>query len=749
MDGDKEKTLYEAYLRRHQYVRGGTITPHWLPDGYTFWYMLGEPYETVIYQVDVRSGERTSMFDVEKVRCGITEVTGQPPPYNGLPFEAFDIIDVDKVEFTYADIRWVINFAFGNTCGTAVFEELSSDKLFRYIEPKKDARKKSTPHLEGLVSEQESPDKQWFASVKDNNIVLRSLIDGRYHQLTSNASQNCFWNIDVPKITILSGMRIAEGGYVNPWAPDSMTLLAFRDDISGMVEQPRVHWLNPFEEVEYIRCARAGTKLKSTQPVLIDIRSHVQTPIVLPKIEDSYIHPLAWMKDGSGVLLISYDRYFKSVDIYAVNVSSAEVRSILTEKSETFVSIHHDTVMFGNHGFKMLPDESGFLWLSTRDGYQHIYHYSIDGELIAQLTKGDWPVDHICEIEANGFVYFTAGIDKKRPYDIHICRVSMTGGHTEQLTKLKGLHEPIFSPNADARMCLDVHSAVDRPTQTDLILLDGTFVCTLDKMDISALVDIGYRAAEEFVVKAADGATDLWGVLYKPVDFDETKSYPVIEYIYGGPQIISTNRGFSVAERKFLNLPWALAQLGYIVVSLDGRGTPGRSKAFQDTVYQSWDVHVIPDHAAAITQLCERNAWMDARRVGITGHSWGGYYATLALIQAPEVYSAAVASSPGAYDLWLYALHEPYLGDPKNDRRPYDRGSLIHQAADIKGHLLIVGATSDQIVSPIRMTHALIEAGIEHEFVLLPGAKHAYVNREMDYFLKKMVGWFDDHVKRF
>ena len=193
-------------------------------------------------------------------------------------------------------------------------------------------------------------------------------------------------------------------------------------------------------------------------------------------------------------------------------------------------------------------------------------------------------------------------------------------------------------------------------------------------------------------------------------------------------------------------MPWALAHLGYIVVCLDARGTPGRSKAFQDTVYRAWAGDQIPDHAGAIRQLCERHDWMDINRVGITGHSWGAYYAMLALAEAPEIYKAAVASSPGACDLWLYGIHEPYLGLPQDNRKPYDDASLLTRAADIKGKLLLVAATSDQVISPIKMTRALIDADVDHEFVLLPGANHYYAGKDADYLFMKMNGWFERHL---
>jgi dipeptidyl aminopeptidase/acylaminoacyl peptidase len=329
---------------------------------------------------------------------------------------------------------------------------------------------------------------------------------------------------------------------------------------------------------------------------------------------------------------------------------------------------------------------------------------------------------------------------------VHVCRVLVDGGPVEQLTRVKGIHAPTFAP--DGRAFLDRHSSVDRPVRTDLLALDGTCLRELAQMNVARLQSVGYSPPEEFTVKAADGATDLWGVMYKPFDFDSARSYPVIEYIYGGPQTIEAERFFAVHRMKFHNMPWALAHLGYIVICLDARGTPGRSKEFQDAVYGNWRAG-IPDHITAMRQLCQRHPWMDANRVGITGHSWGGYFSTCALIEAPDVYHAAVAYEPG-YDPWHYILSEPYLDLPHRNRAAYDCADLIRQAARVKGQLMILMGTSYNLTTStgMRMTRALIDAGVDHEFVVVPGATHYFVGAEEDYLLMKLTNWFDRQVKQ-
>jgi dipeptidyl aminopeptidase/acylaminoacyl peptidase len=460
-------------------------------------------------------------------------------------------------------------------------------------------------------------------------------------------------------------------------------------------------------------------------------------------LEDRYVILLGWDPTGYEALISIYSRDFKRVDIVAANRETGAVRTLLTETAETFVKIQHDPFA-GRHGFHVLPDGSGFVWLSTRDGWNHIYRYDWNGGLVGRLTSGGWPVYEVKQVGNDGFVYFTAAIDPARPYDVHVCRVPLNGGAVEQLTREQGIHSPSFAPGGQA--FLDTHSTVDRPTRTDLVKVDGTRLMVVSEMDISRLEAVGYTPAEEFTVKAADDETDLWGVLYKPFDFDPSVSYPVIEYIYAGPQTIAAQRYFAVTERHNFTA-WALAQLGYIVVCLDGRGTPGRSKAFHDVIYSNWAAGV-PDHATAIRQLCQRYPWMDASRVGIFGHSWGGYFSACALMYAPEVYHASVSSAPGL-NPWDMIIWEPYLDLPQRNPAAYDRDNLLDQAQKVKGKLMLVVGTSDHynINTTLKMTRALIDAGIDHELVIVPQAHHVYEGADQEYYLMKLTGWLDRHVK--
>ncbi len=595
------------------------------------------------------------------------------------------------------------------------------------------------------VPEVPSPDGRWLAAIRDHDIELCAVRDGRRRRVTRDGAADFAWDIESDRWRVLPGLMTG-AVRISPWRPDGGALFACRRDISGVFRIPTIYWLNDFEEVEFTPFEKAGARIDRYWPHIVDIRSGVSTPIDIGQVEDRYVQLLGWRPDGREVLVVAYDRDMSRAEIWAADGRTGAARQVLSETSDTFLRLQHDTLMSGAHGFAFLPDSSGFLWRSARDGWDHIYHYDRDGVLIGQLTSGAWPVQDIAHVGRDGHVYLTGAVDLARPYDVHVCRVPLAGGPVERLTEASGIHQPDFAP--DGRNFVDRHSAFDRPSATELRRTDGALVATIAATGIGALEAAGYRAPVEFTVKAADGETDLWGLIYLPADFDPAARYPVVEHIYGGPQVIAAARQFAVYDRRARNLPWALAQLGYVVVCVDARGTPGRGKAFQDVVHGAWGVNEIPDHAAAIRQLLDRNPWMDGERVGIMGHSWGAYFATAALIQAPDLYRAAVASSPG-FIPWESILYEPYLGLPANNPEAYARADLTRHAAWMKGALLLAAGTSESgpISDAMKMTRALIDAGIDHEFVVLPGEFHAYSGTTERYFIDKAIAFFERHLR--
>jgi dipeptidyl aminopeptidase/acylaminoacyl peptidase len=352
--------------------------------------------------------------------------------------------------------------------------------------------------------------------------------------------------------------------------------------------------------------------------------------------------------------------------------------------------------------------------------------YNREGTLIRRLTEGSFPVLQVVAVdEKSGWVYFTAHAEK-RLYDTHLYRVNFDGKGFTRLTDGIGQHDVEFAPSKE--FFLDTHSSTGRPPAVELKRADGKLLRTVSKANLEALGELNWSPPEELVVKAADKKTELYGVLYKPHDFDPSRKYPVIDFIYAGPQTTVVPRTF--ADARGLH-PQAFAQLGFITFVVDGRGTPERGKEFQDVVYGNVGRNEIPDHVAALRQLSERRPYMDLGRVGILGHSYGGYFALRAMLMAPDVYHVGVASAPVA-DLAETPANgiEPYLGLPQNNREAYEYSANLRLAGSLRGKLLLMIGTSDDDVrfsSAMKIADALIRANKPYDLVVLPEQPHSLI----------------------
>jgi dipeptidyl-peptidase 4 len=744
---DRE-AVYQSYLEGFdQLVSGGRISPTWFDDGSSFWYAKGGPDDRIIYRVDPVAGTKTPIFDVARLRNGLAKALGYELPFAGVPFDSFNELPDGRVEFYLEGLTWVA--------------DLQSCEVTRA--PAESRRQAPDSRLEGTdeppgtfqrlliladpmpVPDVPSPDGKRSATVRDGNLALRAAEDGGMTILTTDAVADFGWDLESGRL-----VRTADGGMapIDPWSPDGLQLFAMKVDRRHVPKVPRVHYPTASGKAEWIYAQRAGGSLDRAEPYLFDLRGRRTVPIEVGDTTDQYFVLLCWMRDGSEVWFARFSRDFKRVDILAAD-RSGRVRTVLTETSETFVRLQTDVIYGGQVGLTMLPDGKGFLWESERDGWNHLYHYALDGTLVNRVTAGDFPVLDVQRVDLQkGFVYLTAHAEP-RPYDTHLYRVPLGGGGLQRLTDGTGQHSVQLSPSGE--FFIDSHSRGDAPPVAELRTVSGTLVLELDRADASALRTVGWTPPEEFVVKAADGETDLWGVMHKPYDFDPSKSYPVVELIYGGPQVAFTLRnfgGFFEARGEMTTYAKALAQLGFVVVSLDARGTPERSKAFQDVVYGNWGRTVVLDHAAALKQLGRRYDFMDLERVGVFGHSWGGYFAFRALAQAPDVYRLAVASAPG-FDPWGAIFYEPYLGLPAGNRAGYADASLFERAPLVAGELMMAVGTSDTftLTDTITMSHALIGAGVQHEVVLLPGQGHHFVGASMDYFLERQTRFFEKHLQ--
>jgi YD repeat-containing protein len=604
--------------------------------------------------------------------------------------------------------------------------------------------KRSTPLIDPTDAyEVPSPDGNWLLSIQDRNVALRATVDGRSMLLTQDGTPEVEWNIDwTNPMLVLMGLAPP----ATSWSPQGNRVAAYRVDNRGVTQAPQVHYLKRQDELVHRYFCKAGGVLENLSLFVLDVAGRAPVEIQLGDTRDQYPCFAGWLPDGSELLVVLMSRDCRRVEVFAANPVTGAVRLLFVEEGSTFVRIHHDIYYGRKTGLSLTPDGRHLLWTSERDGWKHIYQYDLKGNLVAQLTKGNWAAGDVVRVIGQD-VYFTAHSNAARPYDLHLCRVPLGGGAVQVLTEGDGKHVCQIAPTGQA--FLDTVSTPSAPPRTCLRRIDGTVLnAEVSKADISRLQQVGFATPEEFCVKAADGTTDLWGVMYKPYDFDPKKKYPVIDYIYGGPQIAVAEHGFATASLSMSGMALRVAQYGYVVVMLDARGTPERSKSFHDACYGSFFGTMTADHAAALRSLAARHSYLDLSRVGITGGSWGAYSSVRCLLDQPEVFKAAVVAAPG-FDPYSCVLYECYLGLPQDNPEGYRKADLYPLAGQLRGELMIAGGTSDHATwtDAMKMSEALIRAGKMHQFVVMPEQYHGFDTVHNDYYYRCLAAFFDQHVK--
>lgn len=720
---------------------GAQLIPAWSPDGTAMAFIDGSPDDRQGWLVDLATGERSGLLDVQKLRESLRAATGETPAGQGLPFAHLAFVGPRTVMAQVGSHRVTIDLTTAEA--TVVPAEAPTDVMFGMSQTAR-CSPREYQRTQPLVDPQPafetvSPDGSLLVSTRDGNLVLRGAYDGRESMLTTDGTPEHEWRFDMfnPMLAAL-GMAVP----VTNWSPDGSRLAAYRVDNAGVAQHPQVHYLGRTDEAVFRYGAQAGGILERSTLHLLDVYGQPRVELDLGDTTDTYPVFAGWSPDGASMIVFQMSRDCRRVDILLADTVTGAVRLLFTESGETFVRIHHDIYYGRKLGLTLTPEGSELLWLSERSGWKQIYVYDLGGALVRQLTDADWPVDEV-KLVRDGWVYFSGRGDQSRPYDLHLYRVPLAGGPTEPLTAGEGVHSVIFSPTGE--QFLDTCSTPGTAPVHRLVTAAGVLLTEVLTADVAALTDMGWTPPRQFTVKAADGETDLWGVIFFPLDFDESKSYPVIEYVYGGPQIAVAPHSFGGGFGRYAEV---LAKLGCISVMLDARGTPERSKAFHDVVYRSWSGHLADDHAEALKQLADRHAFIDlSRGAGVAGHSWGGYTTFRLLVDRPDVYTAGVASASG-FDPYSSVLYECYLGLPQTDKAAYDAAQNLTLADRLESALMIVCGTSDHNTwsDSMKMTEALIRAGKDHEFVVLPEQYHGYGSVHDSYYWRKASRFFSGHL---
>lgn len=569
----------------------------------------------------------------------------------------------------------------------------------------------------------ESPDGKWVAFLKDGNVWLRNPETREETALTTDGS--------------------AEDGFPREllWSPDSKKLVAMRvrkgetRKVSFVESSPKDQLQPKLHTIDY---PKPGDKIDQPRPYLFDIetRKGIDVPDGIFATPWS-IEDLRWSADSSRFSFVYNQRGHQVLRLIAVDAATGAARTIADESPATFVD-------YTNKLFCFWLGDDELVWMSERNGWNHLYLIDAKtGSVKNSITKGEWVVRRVERIDAEKRqAWFWAGgiRPEQDPYYLHLCRVNLDGSGLVILTEGDGTHEVTFSP--DGRFFIDRYSRVDLPPVTELRRSDnGKLICELEKADATALLATGWRAPERFVAKGRDGRTDIYGIILRPMTFDEGKKYPVIEDIYAGPQGAFVPKAFSPESRQR-----GLAELGFVIVQIDGMGTNFRSKAFHDVCWKNLGDSGFPDRILWMKAAAAQYPQLDLSRVGVYGGSAGGQSALRAVLAHGDFYTAAAADC-GCHDNRMDKIwwNEQWMGWPVGPE--YAASSNVDNAHRLEGKLLLIVGEMDTNVDPsstMQVVDALIKADKYFDLLVIPGGGHgmggAYGERKMfDFFIRALA----------
>jgi len=605
----------------------------------------------------------------------------------------------------------------------------------------------------GSRAEVLSPDGASAAFIRDWNLWLRDVATSKESPLTTDGVK------DFGYATDNAGWRGSDRPLLL-WSPDSKRIATFQQDQRGVGEMYLVDTRVGHPTLQAWKYPLPGDEtVAMLHRVVIDINPVKVTRLQLPP--DQHRSTLCdditcdagewsdvqWSPDGAGLAFVSTSRDHKREQLRLADAATGAVRDVLEEKSETFLESGNGTI-----NWHYLPASKEVIWFSERDNYGHLYLHDLQtGREKLTITSGDWNVTQLLRIdEKNRVLYFVGvGVEKGRdPYFRHLYRVGMDGRNLKLLTPDDGDHDVTLSPSG--RYFVDTYSKPDVPPVTDLRDLDGARIATIEKADITRLVAAGWKPPAPITVKARDGVTDLYGLMYTPTTLDSARKYPIVNHIYPGPQT------GSVGGRAFLPSrgdTQALAELGFVVVEIDGMGTPWRSKKFHEAYFGNMGDNTLADQVTGMQQLAKRFPWIDIERAGIYGHSGGGYAAAGAMFRYPDFFKVGI-SEAGNHDNRAYEddwaeKWQGLLQTKPDGTTNYDNQANQLVAKNLKGKLLLAHGTMDTNVPPyntLLVVNELIKANKDFDLLLLPNRGHGFgnepymVRRRWDYFVRHLSG---------
>ena len=738
-------------------VLNRSVLPHWRMDGgenFTYVRELGDG-RTEFVRVQAATGRRSAAFDAKIVADGLSLALNRPVHADRLPFRDFD-----------RSASGALLLSIGGT-------------NFECSVTAASCRSQAALHLD--VPGKVSPDGRWVAFARDHNLWVRSIDGTQEFALTSDGIAHYAY-AGTPEANPIYTETVMRGGALPAvilWSPDSTHLLTQRLDerevreLSIVQSVPKEGTGRPTEH-RWRSALSNDPVVPVSEPWIFDVSQRsghrvdveaMQTPVTTA-IES---HEAWWSTDGRHAYLFSKSRYSKTMRLHEVEATSGHARTVLEESSKTFV----EAAANGQRPMVYILANGEMLWFSERDGLGRLYVYDLaTGQLKRQLTKEDWSVRNVLHIDETRGLVYVAGSGSPTaadPYYRKVYRVGLADGRSTLLTPEEADHlvssaqdSAYFDPPAEVarepsaargfspsgQYFLDTYSRVDLPSETVLRRSDGKLVATIERADISRVVAGGLTAPERFSALAADGVTRLYGNLLKPSNFDPGKVYPVIDSLYPGPQarkayprMLDVVFGYTADQ--------TIAELGFIVLQLDGRGTPDRTKGFLNESYGRLGLagH-LDDHVAVLKQLARRHSYLDTSRVGVFGGSAGGAAALRALLDYPDVFRAGV-SAAGSHDPQLQTVgySEKFMGP--DDGENYRNASNAPLAANLKGKLLLIHGDADwtvPVANTMQVVNALIASNKDFELLVVPNVGHSPLGVHGGYVLRRSWDFLVENV---
>lgn len=711
-DYNRAYALREKYNAKHVLYAG--VVPHWVDQTSAFWYVRQTEKGKEYVKVDAASKKRTALFDQQKMASALTEKAGREINAYNLPLQNCRLnISLDTLRFQLDGKFWAYSIKNNRLLDEGAIPSRGKERHWMEVDDEKEG------------SPVTSPDGKWTAFIKNDNVYVREVATGKEKQLSQDGTLSNYYS-----------------SYIQ-WSPDSKSVVSCRirpvekryvyyvESSPADQAQPKLH------KQEY---AKPGDELRFKVPCIFEVESGRR---LIPSTElFSHQYELSgpmWNADSKAITFEYNERGHKVYRVLEMSAVDGSVRTLIEEKEEKYVNYPR---IYRNY----LSDGKRIIWSSERDNYNHLYLYDrATGKPLNQITKGEWYVRGVQHVdEANEVIYFSANGMKKGedPYLIHYYKINFDGSNLVELTPEEGMHQCWYS--SDYKYLVDVYSKVDQaPIAVLRDAKNGKIRMQLDKADISALLANGWKAPEVFSAKGRDGKTDMWGVIYRPSNFDPSKKYPVIEYIYSGP-------GDQYVPKTFSSYNWwmtSLAELGFIVVQVDGMTTSFRSKEFEEVCYKNLKDAGLPDHIAWIKAAAQKYPYMDIDRVGIFGCSAGGQESTGAVLFHPEFYKAAY-SACGCHDNRMDKIwwNELWMGYPVDES--YSVCSNVDNAHLLSRPLMLVVGELDDNVDPastMQVANALIKANKDFELVVIPGAHHTMgedfgEHKRYDFFVRHLMG---------